>query len=323
MSFETEKDYFRLAPNLKTSLVKQVLPEHFAENYPSLVSFLEGYYEFLDSDDNFGGAVNELLTIRDTQDATLKNIDLVFDEIALGISAGQFLFPREALLNFGNFFRVKGSLYSADGFFRAFFNENVEIIYPKKRLMRIGDSSKQGHIGAEADNLLQDGKIYQIFSILIRSPISLVTWETMYRNFVHPSGFHLASETVLEGIGNVEILTAESFTDPFANSTRVFASAEVILGQPFASTSILIPDDGDADSASQRMDPLSVSSMYLNYSMDSIGSWYSNIDEWGGFNSLTMDDADSGGAAIRFDHTLKKLDHQKFQTYSYGSTSTI
>jgi hypothetical protein len=145
----------------------------------------------------------------------------------------------------------------------------------------------------------------------------------MYRNFVHPSGFHLASETVLEGIGNVEILTAESFTDPFANSTRVFASAQVILGQPFASTSILIRDNEDADSASQRMDPLSLCSMYSNYSMDSIASWYSNIDEWGGLNSLTMDDADSGSAAITFDHTLKTFDHQQFQTYSYGSTSTI
>jgi len=321
MSYETEKDYFRLAPNFKTSLVKQVLPEYFAETYPSLVSFLEGYYEFLDSDDNFGGAVNELLTIRDTQDATLKNIDLIFDEIALGISSGQFLFPREALLNFGNFFRVKGSLYSADGFFRAFFNENVEIIYPKNRLMRIGDTSKQGHIGAEADNLLQDGKIYQIFSILIRSPIALVTWQTMYRNFVHPAGFHLAAETVLEGIGKLDILTAESFTDPFANSTRVFATAQVTLGQPFASTSILIPDDGDADSASQRIDPLSLGSLYSSYSMDSIGSWYSNMGEWMGYD-LRMDDADSGGAALRMDHTLKTFDHQQYQTYSYGSTST-
>ena len=61
MSFETQKDYFRFAPNFKTSLVKQVLPEHFAEDYPAHISFLEGYYEFLDSDDNFGGAINELL----------------------------------------------------------------------------------------------------------------------------------------------------------------------------------------------------------------------------------------------------------------------
>ena len=322
MSFETQKDYFRLAPNFKTSLVKQVLPEHFAESYPSLVSFLEGYYEFLDSDDNFGGAINELLTIRDVQDATLKNLDFVFDEIALGISSGQFLFPREALINFGNFFRVKGSLYSAEGFFRAFFNENVEIVYPKERLLRVGDTSQQGHIGAEADNLIQDGKIYQIFSVLIRSPISLVTWEAMYRNFVHPSGFHLAAETVLEGIGNVTITTAESIYDPFANSTKVYAAAENIMGQPFASASILIPDDGDADSASQRMNPYVKMSQYSAFSMDSIASWYDNMGEWMGYE-LTMDDADSGGAAIRFDHTLKTFDQQQFQTYSYGSTSTI
>ena len=322
MSFETQKDYFRLAPNFKTSLVKQLLPEHFAESYPSLVSFLEGYYEFLDSDDNFGGAINELLTIRDVQDATLKNLDLVFDEIALGISSGQFLFPREALINFGNFFRVKGSLYSAEGFFRAFFNENVEITYPKNRLMRVGDTSQQGHIGAEADNLLQDGKIHQIFSVLIRSPISLVTWETMYRSFVHPAGFHLAAETVLEGIGSVKITTAESIFDPFANTTKVYGNAEVQYGIPFASASILIPDDGDADSASERINPYVKMSQYSAFSMDSIASFYSNMGEWMGYE-LTMDDADSTGSAVRFDHTLKTFDQQQFQTYSYGSTSTV
>ena len=56
--------------------------------------------------------------------------------------------------------------------------------------------------------------------------------------------------------------------------------------------------------------------------MDSIASWYDNMSEWMGYE-LTMDDADSGGAAIRFDHTLKTFDQQQFQTYSYGSTSTI
>ena len=318
MSFETQKDYFRLAPNFKTSMVKQVLPEHFAETYPSLVAFLEGYYEFLDSDDNFGGAINELLTIRDVQDATLKNLDFIFDEIALGIAGGQFLFPREALINFGNFFRVKGSLYSAEGFFRAFFNEDVEIIYPKERLMTVGKS----HIGAEADALIQDGKIYQIFSVLIRSPISFVTWETLYRNFVHPSGFHLAAETVLEGIGQVTITTAESIYDPFANRTKVYANAAVEYGTPFASASLLIPDDGDADSAPERMNPYVKMSQYSAFSFDSIASWYDDMGEWMGYE-LTMDDADSGGAAIRFDHTLKTMDHRQFQTYSYGSTSTI
>jgi len=319
MSFETQKDYFRLAPNFKTSLVKQVLPEHFTDSYPSLVAFLEGYYEFLDSDDNFGGAINELLTIRDVQDATLKNLDFIFDEVALGVAGGQFLHPREALINFGNFFRVKGSLYSAEGFFRAFFNEDVEIIYPKERLLIVGESQ----IGAEADALLQDGKIYQIFSVLIRSPISFVTWEELYRNFVHPAGFHLAAEVVLEGIGEVPIQTAEAIYDPFSNITKVYSNAEVFATtQAFGSVSLLLPDDGDADSASQRMNPYVKMSQYSAFTLDSIATMYSSIDEWGGY-VLTFDEADSTGSAVRFDHTLKTFDHRQFQTYSYGSTSTI
>ena len=319
MSFETQKDYFRLAPNFKTSLVKQVLPEHFTDSYPSLVAFLEGYYEFLDSDDNFGGAINELLTIRDVQDATLKNLDFIFDEVALGVAGGQFLFPREALINFGNFFRVKGSLYSAEGFFRAFFNEDVEIIYPKERLLIVGESQ----IGAEADALLQDGKIFQVFSVLIRSPISFVTWEELYRNFVHPAGFHLAAEVVLEGIGEVPIQTAEAIYDPFKNITKVFSTAEVFsTTQAFGSVSLLLPDDGDADSASERMNPYVKMSQYSAFSMDSIASMYNSIEEWGGYK-LTFDEADSTGSAVRFDHTLKTFDQRQFQTFSYGSTSTI
>ena len=144
----------------------------------------------------------------------------------------------------------------------------------------------------------------------------------MYRNFVHPSGFHLAAETVLEGIGNVTITTAESIFDPFANTTKVYSAATIEFGTPFASASLLIPDDDDADSASQRMNPYVKMSQYSAFSMDSIASMYSSIDEWGGY-VLTMDEADSTGSAVRFDHTLKTFDQQQFQTYSYGSTSTV
>ena len=127
-TFETQKDFLRFDPNFRKSLVQEVLPEYFQTSYPNLIQFLEGYYEFLDADTNFGGAISELKTVRDLQDSTLARLDFAFDELALGISQSQFTFPREALRNFGNFFRVKGSLYSADGFFRAFFNENIEVM---------------------------------------------------------------------------------------------------------------------------------------------------------------------------------------------------
>src|SRR6056300_1354865 len=125
---ETKKDFNRLPVNLRTSLVQEVLPEYFQTDYPNLIQFLEGYYDYLDSDGQWGGIINELNTVRDFEDTELERLDFLLDEVGLGISSGQFTFPREVLRNMGNFFRVKGSEYSGFGFFRAFLEEsNIEI----------------------------------------------------------------------------------------------------------------------------------------------------------------------------------------------------
>lgn len=314
-TFETQKDFLRIAPNFRKSLVLEALPEYFQTNYPNLIEFLEGYYEWLDSDENVGGAINELNTIRDLQDTTLRRLDLIFDELALGISQGQFRFPRESLRNFGNFFRVKGSLYSAEGFFRAFFNENIEVIYPKKSLLRVGISP----IGPEQAYVMGDGKLYQIFSVLIKSPIPLNTWEQLYRKFVHPSGFYLGAQTVLEGEGTVTITTAESFVavDP---RRKVVSAAQFTLASE-GDTTILIPDDtGDSDIAPQRMDPNRTINYYgAGHPISYFETWYSNIDEWGGYakDGITMDDsADYSGSAVSFDNTYTTMDARQHRGYS-------
>ena len=250
-TFETQKDFLRFDPNFRKSLVQEVLPEYFQTSYPNLIQFLEGYYKFLDADTNFGGAISELKTVRDLQDSTLARLDFAFDELALGISQSQFTFPREALRNFGNFFRVKGSLYSADGFFRAFFNEDIEVIYPKDSILKVGVDP----IGPEQAFVLTDGRLYQILSILIKSPISLSTWEQLYRKFVHPTGFYLGAQTVLEGQGAVTVSTASSDAD-LDPRLKIIGSAAFVFS-PEADTTILIPDDGgDSDGCPQRMNPL-------------------------------------------------------------------
>lgn len=315
-TFETTKDYFRFDPNFRKSLVQEVLPEYFQQSYPSLIQFLEGYYEFLDSDENFGGAVAELNTIRDLQKSTLKRLDFVFDELALGISHTQFTFPREALRNFGNFFRVKGSLYSADGFFRAFFQEDVEVIFPKESILKVGIDP----IGPEQAFVLTDGRLYQILSVLIKSPVSLNTWEQLYRRFVHPTGFFLGAQTVLEGEGKVTILTASS--DPDLDKTLKVVGSAAFTFSPEADTTILIPDDGgDSDGCPQRMNPLRTIDFYggATNTMAYFETWYSNLDEWGGFplDGITFDDfADSASAsAMRFDNTYETMDLRQYDVF--------
>ena len=55
---ETLKDFNRLSLNYRKSLVQEVLPEYFQTDYPDLITFLEGYYEYLDSDEQWGGIIN-------------------------------------------------------------------------------------------------------------------------------------------------------------------------------------------------------------------------------------------------------------------------
>ena len=162
---QTLRHFDRHDVNVRKSLVDEVLPEHFRSDYPMLITFLDAYYEFLDSADNFGGIIEELQTIRDIEDTKLSYLDLLFDEIGLGISNGQFTTPREVIRNFGNFFRVKGSEYSIHGFFRAFFNETVEIFHPKESLFVVGEST----VGTEDAKRIQDGRLYQVFSTLIKA----------------------------------------------------------------------------------------------------------------------------------------------------------
>ena len=320
---QSQRDYGRLDTNLRKSIVDEVLPEHFREDYPVLIDFIEAYYEHLDSGDNFGGIIEELQTIRDYEDTDLERLNLMFDEIALGVSQTQFTFPREAIRNFGNFFRVKGSEYSVNGFFRGFFNEEIEIIYPKERLFRVGNST----IGIEDAYKLQDGALNQIFSILIRSPITIDKWETLYRNFVHPSGFYLGAEVVLEGLPKVTIGTAQSVVDLRANITNVYSTAsmgdsaqgEVIgmLGYPEAFAPLydgldsdrVNPDALPGDPATFKLrDRYSLYrnlNDYQNLTIQQVMKYYDDLYEWGGFYASFDDYADSSNAsAIRFSSTL-------------------
>lgn len=200
---------------IRESLVKQVLPEFWSTDYPNIITFIETYYDFMDSDGQFGADLNDLYDIRNIGTTKLAYLDNMFEEFALGMGQEFFSDPREVLRNFAKFFRVKGSLYSAKGFFRSFYNDDTaEITYPKSKLFMVGDSNSI--IGPNSTKILQDGGVYQVLSILIKSKTSLGKYEDFYRKFVHPSGFHLAAEMRIDTQTDVTIQSIEpiAYVDP-------------------------------------------------------------------------------------------------------------
>jgi len=346
---QTLRHFDRHDVNVRKSLVDEVLPEHFRSDYPMLITFLDAYYEFLDSADNFGGIIEELQTIRDIEDTKLTYLDLIFDEIGLGISNGQFTTPREVVRNFGNFFRVKGSEYSIDGFFRAFFNETVEIFHPKDSLFIVGESN----VGTEDAKRIQDGRLYQVFSVLIKGPIPLLEWEAMYRNYVHPSGFYLGAAVVLEAEPalNIRTLTSIPYISPNFN---VFGTASMSMdaeGEAVGAirTSFFAPTYDGLDSDQINLDALRYMphgytapnyvgkgeeifymrdryslnrklSDWQNMTIDSVENYYSNMYEFAGFKIRFDDFADPTGAtsngivnsAVRFSSTRDKFSQREY-----------
>ena len=82
-------------------------------------------------------------------------------------------------------------------------------------------------------------------------------------------------------------------------------------------------DDGDSDGCPQRMNPLRTIEFYdsngATLTMAYFETWYSNLDEWGGFPmaGLTFDDsADSAGAsAMSFDNTYETMDLRRYEVF--------
>jgi len=177
---QTLLDFNRRDINLTQSKVREVLPSYYLSEYPDLIKFLEYYYDWLDSDSvhGFDNIIQNLYKLRDLRSTELSFLNQVFYEIGQGlISADYFVDPQLVGGLLANFYRIKGSLYSAEGFFRAFYGEQPEIIYPKNSLFIVG----QSRIGPESLRFIQDGALYQVLSILVRSGIPITEWRDLYK----------------------------------------------------------------------------------------------------------------------------------------------
>jgi hypothetical protein len=71
--------------------------------------------------------------------------------------------------------------------------------YPKSKIEINRRFPAGSPIGADiGEKRITDNAYYQIFSILIKTPIAVNAWKNVYKDFIHPSGTYLAGEVLLE-----------------------------------------------------------------------------------------------------------------------------
>lgn len=300
----------RAQPNLRAYSVKEVLPQYYSEAYPHLVTFLEGYYDYLDSDEAISG-ISDLTSIYDLESTTLEHIDYIFKTIADGANSTYFSDPREVLRNFANFYRVKGTKFSAEGFFRAFYGIDVEVEYPKNNIFIVGESQ----IGTESLRFIQNSALYQIFSVLIKSSIPLNTWKDLYKKFVHPAGFFLGGSVVLEiPSTNSTLLTMpDNIEEP---PPPVLVEGAASLGAVNQLTEIIgiLPDNQDSDSVVERINLNTRINRFKDVPLQTLIDQYERIDDILDINSpLFSEDSGFREGTVTFDNKELTMDYSIFK----------
>lgn len=313
------KDLNRRDLSFSRSKIREALPEYFQTEYPNLIRFLEVYYEFMEGEDAkaFKTDVNNLFVARDPQQAELEYLDNLIYEIGNGLKSSSFFAnPRLMATLLSQFYRVKGSLNSAEGFFRGFFGQEVQIEYPKNQMFIVGESE----IGYESLKFIQNNGLYQVFSILIKSGLAVADYIDLYKTFVHPAGFYFLGQLAIQAQGEL-LPTTPGIPDPLESDEGVRIINEVFLnvalgGNVGGDNVTAIIDSGAGSFRVRLNDYITV---YQDYTVAQIDHYYQSIAELLTPNSFTFDDS-GDSYSPHMSMTFETMDNDMFTRYLSDST---
>lgn len=319
--------------------VTKLLPEYFASEYGvdsgSLTKLLELYYEYLDSDGihSFHNEISEIFVGRDPVQAHVHYLDELTREIGNGLTSSSFFQnPRLMAKLLPLFYKSKGSKVATEGFFRGFFGEEVTVEYPKDNLLFVGGidpSGEQGRIGFDFNNRLPNNAQFQIFSILIKSGLSVSDYESLYTRFAHPAGFHLAGQVSFDGEG-VITLTSEGI-NPIESSVGdilLVDEATQTITTPFAQMTAIFDSSVNGDPATDGVFRVSLSVVdaierYKDITIETLNKIYSSAEQLATPNSFTFDDSAThagDSAHMGMSMTTETMDNDMFTRYLSDSS---
>lgn len=237
MTDRTLKDINRRELSLTGSLVSDVLPDYYREDHPKLISFLETYYNTLDSDHgfsnsgatafsqrkkdlettsgvsnptgsvpytwdsdrNFGYQLKNLPTLRDIHQTDKENLTFIEDELLLGQNYIEGTLDPNS---------IRGGAELSNNFYRSkgtkfgierFFNLFFPEVADPEIIYGKDLVMKVGdNIGPESGRYITDDRIYQFWGLLIKIGISTSDWMELYKLFAHPAGMFAGGQVVIE-----------------------------------------------------------------------------------------------------------------------------
>jgi hypothetical protein len=139
MTIEDDRQISRFVPDR--------LPEFVRVDHPTLVAFLEAYYEWLGQRRDSGFvlspmAMHDITDIDTTFDQFVEQFKQQYlfnfpESLAVNEDTGEPVDVRRLIKNIKQFYLAKGTEKSYEFLFRIFYDTNVEFYYPKKDILRL------------------------------------------------------------------------------------------------------------------------------------------------------------------------------------------
>ena len=303
----------RRLKNFQVRKVREALPEYYTSEFPTLVTFLEKYYDFLDSDNGthaFGDDVRQLFAKKDAREMQTDLINNLVSELAGGLETGEnFTDPRYAITRLAELARNKGTKLGFQEFFRLFFQQVADVEFGKESIFNIGDSAST--IGVESLKFLQNNELFQTFGLLVKTGIDTTKWQELYKKFVHPAGFFFAGQVVSDTVGSFSLTAPLSVEDSSPGPTIV-SQATLPFSLPFVQSTVLI----DSGGGNVRSNLNELVSEYQNITLSQLDTTYHTLKQVITPNSFTFDDSsirDSDeNASPDFSLILETMDNEIF-----------
>ena len=143
-----EQPYVEKTADKESSLIDDLIPIQLRESSAGIISLLEDYYTYLNSNNQALNISKRILSEHDIDEVSLDYLSKLKNEIAITVPSSSTIDPVSLYKRIIKYYSIRGSEESILVFFRLFFDEVVNVIYPKDFLLKPseGDFEKDNNI---------------------------------------------------------------------------------------------------------------------------------------------------------------------------------
>jgi len=127
--------------NVESLRVEELIPEQLRQSSEKFIDLIKKYYDHLNSEGLPTYEINRIIDEHDIDKVSEKYLDGIQAEIAKNVPDSRVMDRVSLYKKIIKYYTVKGSQESITTFFRLFFDEIIEVSYPKEKLFKLSDGN--------------------------------------------------------------------------------------------------------------------------------------------------------------------------------------